>query len=162
MSHRDWLICVFIVDLFRSRAALEAEILVLRQQIVVLRRGEPTRPPIGAIDRLVLGWLCWHFRPRVTRWPWFGRRRCCVGAERVFRSYWGWKSKRRSGPMVVGQVCWQGCPLPSGPFLNSALLEVVALETWTLRPFQILTDYSTAASRVARRCARRIVGCSKH
>jgi len=27
-----------IVDVFRSRAALEAEILVLRQQIIVLRR----------------------------------------------------------------------------------------------------------------------------
>jgi hypothetical protein len=30
-----------VVDLFRPRAALEAEILVLRQQIVVLRRGKP-------------------------------------------------------------------------------------------------------------------------
>jgi hypothetical protein len=75
------LICAFVVDLFRSRAALEAEVLVLRQQIVVLRRGKPTRPPMGAIDRLLLGWVCWLFRPRVTRWPWFGRRRCYAGTE---------------------------------------------------------------------------------
>jgi hypothetical protein len=30
-----------VVDLFRPRAAMEAEILVLRQQIIVLRRGRP-------------------------------------------------------------------------------------------------------------------------
>jgi hypothetical protein len=34
-----------IVDLFRPRAAMEAEILVLRQQIIVLRRGRPGRMP---------------------------------------------------------------------------------------------------------------------
>ncbi len=42
------------VDLFRPRAALEAEILVLRQQIIVLRRGRP-RVPFLAVDRMVLG-----------------------------------------------------------------------------------------------------------
>jgi hypothetical protein len=35
------LIFGLVVDLFRSRAALEAEILVLRQQIIVLRRSKP-------------------------------------------------------------------------------------------------------------------------
>src|SRR5262245_3870276 len=54
--------------------------------------------------------------------------------------------------------CWQGCSLCGNasvrPVLGSAQLELVAHETWTVRPFQILTDYSTAASRVARRCAR--------
>jgi hypothetical protein len=38
--------------------ALEAEILVLRQQIIVLRRGSPSRVPFRAIDRMVLGWAC--------------------------------------------------------------------------------------------------------
>jgi hypothetical protein len=38
------LISGMVVDLFRSRAALEAENLVLRQQINVLRRANPTRP----------------------------------------------------------------------------------------------------------------------
>ena len=49
------MIAGLLVDLFRSRAALEAEILVLRQQIIVLRRGMPTRLPFMATDRLVLG-----------------------------------------------------------------------------------------------------------
>src|ERR1700730_11015934 len=42
-----------VVDLFRSRAALEAEILTLRQQIIVLRRTAPKKQTFGAIDRLV-------------------------------------------------------------------------------------------------------------
>ena len=46
------LLCGLVVDLFRSRAALEAEILVLRQQIIV-RRGKATRL-FRAADRLVL------------------------------------------------------------------------------------------------------------
>ena len=44
-----------VVDLFRPRAALEAVILVLRQQIIVLRRGRPSRVPFLAVDRMVLG-----------------------------------------------------------------------------------------------------------
>ena len=50
-----------VVDLFRPRAVLEAEILVLRQQIIVLRRGRPSRVPFlvalkkrAASDRRVL------------------------------------------------------------------------------------------------------------
>ena len=55
------LILAFVIDLFRSRASLEAEVLVLRRQIVVLRRGRSTRPNMSAIDRLLLGWVCWLF-----------------------------------------------------------------------------------------------------
>ena len=43
-----------VVDLFRSRAALEAEILTLRQQIIVLRRTAPKKQTFGAIDRLLV------------------------------------------------------------------------------------------------------------
>jgi hypothetical protein len=45
--------CLAVVDLFRSRAAIEAEILALRQQIIVLRRTAPKKQTFGAIDRLV-------------------------------------------------------------------------------------------------------------
>jgi hypothetical protein len=47
-----------VIDLLRSRVALEAEILVLRQQINVLRRTRPRRPPFISIDRLILGGVC--------------------------------------------------------------------------------------------------------
>jgi len=42
-----------LVGLFRSRRALEAEILVLRQQINVLRRTAPKRLLLSSIDRLI-------------------------------------------------------------------------------------------------------------
>jgi hypothetical protein len=44
------LILGLIADLFRSRASLEAEILVLRQQINVLRRLRPKRPTPSSFD----------------------------------------------------------------------------------------------------------------
>jgi hypothetical protein len=47
-----------VIDLLRSRATLEAEVLVLRQRINVLRRASPKRRPFGAIDRLILGGVC--------------------------------------------------------------------------------------------------------
>ena len=57
------LIFGLVVDLFRSRAALEAEVLVLKQQIIVLRRGKPNRMPFLAVNRVVLGWAC-HLFPK--------------------------------------------------------------------------------------------------
>jgi transposase InsO family protein len=42
-----------LIGLFRSRAALEAENLVLRQQVNVLRRTAPRKPVFSRIDRLI-------------------------------------------------------------------------------------------------------------
>ena len=97
------LIFGLVVDLFRSRAALEAEVLVLRQQITVLRRDKPIRLPFMAADRLVLGWVCRLFpnardalaivRPEtVVRWHRAG-----------FRSYWRWKSRGWPGRPAIGR-----------------------------------------------------------
>src|SRR5882762_8574653 len=92
-------------DLLRSRVALEAEILVLRQQINVLRRANPKRLRFVSIDRLILGGVCRLFhkmygplaivRPEtVIRWHRAG-----------FRSYWRWKSKHRCGrPAVTVEI----------------------------------------------------------
>src|SRR5664279_5669060 len=43
-----------VVDLIRSRAALEAESLTLRQQTNVLRRAVPKKFSFSAIDRMIL------------------------------------------------------------------------------------------------------------
>jgi hypothetical protein len=43
-----------VVDLFRPRAKLEAEILVLRQQINVLRRTAPKKLLLSSIDRFTV------------------------------------------------------------------------------------------------------------
>jgi hypothetical protein len=94
-----------VVDLIRPRAALEAEILVLRQQIIVLRRGRPSRLSFFTVDKVVLGWVC-HLFPKacdalanvrpdtVVRWHRAG-----------FRLFWRWKSRRRLGrPAVPAEI----------------------------------------------------------
>ena len=47
------LIWCAVIGLFRSRAALQAEILVLRHQLNVLRRKSPKRVAFSNMDRLV-------------------------------------------------------------------------------------------------------------
>lgn len=53
-----------VIDLLRLRATLEAEMLVLRQQINVLRRANSERLLFGSIDRLILGGVC-RLRPKM-------------------------------------------------------------------------------------------------
>src|SRR6266566_1706614 len=47
-----------LIGFFRSRTSLEAEILVLRHQLNVLRRKSPKRPTFGNIDRLIFAGVC--------------------------------------------------------------------------------------------------------
>ena len=47
------LIWCALIGLFRPRAALEAEILVLRHQLNVLQRKSPKRVALSNVDRLV-------------------------------------------------------------------------------------------------------------
>jgi hypothetical protein len=94
-----------LIGLFRSRATLEAENLVLRQQILVLRRTAPKRLSFNALDRLIFVGLYRLFpvvrsalavvRPEtVVRWHRAG-----------FRAYWRWKSRPRSGrPKVPFEI----------------------------------------------------------
>jgi hypothetical protein len=51
------LIWCALIGLFRSRASLEAEILVLRHQLNVLRRKSQKRPTFGVFDRLIFAGL---------------------------------------------------------------------------------------------------------
>src|SRR5260370_25219481 len=92
-------------DLLLSQVALEAEIVVLSQEINVLRRAHHKRLRFVAIDRLILGGVCRLFpkmydalaivRPEtVMRWHRAG-----------FRSYWRWKAKHRRGrPAVTVEI----------------------------------------------------------
>ena len=95
----SWLIRVLLVlrSLCDARASREAEILVLRQQLLVLNRRSAARRRLRNIDRLILVWLCRLLpsmldavvivKPEtVLRWH-----------RRGFRAYWRWKSWRRSG-----------------------------------------------------------------
>src|SRR6266566_9148804 len=94
-----------VVDLFRPRAALEAEILVLPQQIVVLRRGKPGRVRFSVLDRMVLGWVC-HLFPKSRDALAIVRPDTVVRWHRAgFRCYWRWKSRLRPGrPAVPAEI----------------------------------------------------------
>lgn len=59
--------------LFKSRAKLEAEILILRQQINVLRRLAPKRPHLNNTDRFMVVWLYYWF-PSVNSMRRIGER----------------------------------------------------------------------------------------
>src|SRR5512143_576429 len=120
-----------VVDLFRPRAALEAEILVLRQQIIVLRRGRPSRVPFLAVDRVVLSWAC-HLFPKARGALAIVRPDTVVRWHRIgFRLFWRWKSRRRLGrpavPPEIRQLIREmsiGNPLWRAPRIHGELLRL--------------------------------------
>ncbi len=91
---------------FRTRAALQAEILALRHQLLVLRRSSRGhRLRLGTADRLL--WVC------LSRcWSGWRSALVIVNPETViawhrngFRSCWRWKSRHRLGrPSVSREV----------------------------------------------------------
>ena len=92
------LIWTALVGLFRSRASLAAEILVLRHQINVLRRNSPKRQTFSVTDRLIFAGL---YRLAAT----VLNALAIVKPETVikwhsagFRSYWRWKEARWRPP----------------------------------------------------------------
>src|SRR5262245_29198385 len=89
---------------FRPISRLEAENAALRRQLMVLQRQVRGRVPFTNSDRLFFLLLYRRFasmvkamtitRPEaLVRWH-------CAG----FRSYWGWKSRRRPGPAVLDEI----------------------------------------------------------
>jgi hypothetical protein len=89
----------------RSPAEREAEIVYLRQQLVILKRSAPARPRLKATDRLIF--VCLYrlfpslldasiiFKPEtLLRWHRIG-----------FRLFWRWKSRRRAGrPALAADI----------------------------------------------------------
>ena len=53
-----------VVSPFKTKARLEAEIIMLRHQLNVLRRRVPSKPKLTVADRLLFVWLYRLFRRR--------------------------------------------------------------------------------------------------
>jgi hypothetical protein len=86
-----------LTGLVRSRAALQAEILVLRHQINVLRRKSPKRLPFTGTDRLVFVTL-YRLAPGILDALKILRPETVIRLRRAgLRAYWGWKSRSRGG-----------------------------------------------------------------
>jgi transposase InsO family protein len=96
--------CAF-AGLFRSRAALEAELLVLRHQLNVLRRKSPGRLAFSNIDRLVFAGM-YALAPNILDALKIVKPETVLRWHRAgFRSYWRRKSRPRGGrPSTPAEV----------------------------------------------------------
>lgn len=121
-----------ILDLFRSRSSLEAELIVLRQQLNVLRRSAPKRPALSRLDRLIFVWL-YRLVPSVLDAVTIVRPETVVRWHRAgFRAFWRWKSRRRRAgrPKVPVELrqhsphSWHGHSRPTDG-------TAIALAEWT-------------------------------
>jgi hypothetical protein len=99
------LIWCAVVGLFRSRAALQAEILVLRHQLNVLRRKSPKRVAFSNVDRLVFTGL-YRLAPAVLDALKILKPETLIRWHRAgFRAYWRWKSRPRGGrPSTAAEI----------------------------------------------------------
>ena len=105
MSDLCRLIWYALLGLFRSRAALEAENLVLRHQLNVLRRKCSKRVALSSIDRLLLVGL-YRLAPGVLEALKIIRPETLMRWHRAgFRAYWRWKSRPRGGrPRTAAEI----------------------------------------------------------
>jgi len=94
-----------VVGLFRLRAGLQAEILVLRHQLNGLRRKSPKRTAFSNLDRLVFTGL-YHLAPAVLDALKILQPETLVRWHRAgFRTYWRWKSRPRGGrPSTAAEI----------------------------------------------------------
>src|ERR1700681_2367065 len=99
------LILGVLASLFKSRAKLEAEVLILRQQINVLRRQSPKRPHLNNMDRILFVWL-YRWFPSVLGAVAIVRPETIIRWHRAgFRAYWRWRSRNRVGrPKVSAEL----------------------------------------------------------
>jgi hypothetical protein len=87
-----------LASLFKSKAKLEAEILILRQQINVLRRRAPKRPHFNNIDRFLFVWA-------VSLVPLRPGRHCDCQAGNDHSLAPRWVSSVLA--LAIAQPCWQ-------------------------------------------------------
>ena len=91
------LICCAFAGLFRSRAEREAEILVLRHQLNVLRRKSPGRLAFSSIDRLLFAGM-YALAPNILDALKIVKPETVLRWHRAgFRAYWRWRSRPRGG-----------------------------------------------------------------
>src|SRR6202045_4617215 len=99
------LILGILASRFKARATLQAENLVLRQQLNVLRRRTPKRPHLNDTDRFLFVWL-YRWFPSVLEVVAIVRPETVIRWHRAgFRAYWRWRSRNRVGrPKVSAEL----------------------------------------------------------
>src|SRR5271154_5138497 len=94
-----------VVSPFKTQARLEAEIVLLRHQLNVLRQRVPSKPRLTVADRLLFVWV-YRLFPSVLNAVTIVQPETVVRWHRTgFRLYWRWKSRSRGGrPKVPGEI----------------------------------------------------------
>ena len=94
-----------VCDCFKSRRRLDAELLVLRHQLSVLRQRAPCRLNLRWVDRALFVWLYRRF-PRILDAISIVRPETVVRWHRMgFAAYWRWKSRPLGGrPWIRKEV----------------------------------------------------------
>ncbi len=125
------LLCGALVGLFRSSARREAEILVLRHQINVLRRQAPKKPALNNVDRLLFVWLSRLVPTTLTALAVITPETVIRWQRAGFRAYWRWKSRSRGGrptvPLEIRQLIRDmslANPLWGAPRIHGELLKL--------------------------------------
>jgi transposase InsO family protein len=123
------LILICLRDLFRSRAQLQSEIVILRHQLNVLRRRKPRRVRLRWFDRALF--LClYRLFPVLLGSIRIVRPETVIGWHRAgLRAFWRWKSRGPIGrPKIepelralIHQMCREN-PLWGAPRIHGELL----------------------------------------
>ena len=94
-----------VVSPFKTRAQLEAEIVLLRHQLNVLRRRVPSKPRLAVADRLLFVWL-YRLFPSVLNAIAVVQPATVIRWHRTgFRLYWRLRSRARGGrPKVPVEI----------------------------------------------------------
>ena len=86
-----------VISPFRTKARLDAEIILLQHQLNVLRWHVPSNHEIGVADRLVFVWF-YRLFPLVLNAVTIVQPETVIRWQRTgFGPYWRWKSRSRGG-----------------------------------------------------------------
>jgi hypothetical protein len=102
------LLCAALIGLLRCSTRREAEILVLRHQLNVLKRQAPKRPNLRNLDRLLFVWLSRLVPTTLGALKVVGPETVIRWQRAGFRAYWRFKSRVRAGrpktPLEIRQL----------------------------------------------------------
>jgi len=100
------LLAYFPISLLKWRRRLEAEIVLLRHQLNVLRRAAPSKLRLTSTDRLILVWLFRLFPSLIDAISVVKPATVLRWHREGFRLYWRWKSRSRGGrPKIPAEIC---------------------------------------------------------
>ena len=142
-----------LVSPFKTQARLEAEIVLLRHQLNVLRRRVPSKPKLTVADRMIFVWL-YRLFPSVLSAVTIVQPETIIRWHRTgFRLYWRWKSRSHGGrpkiPEEIRRLIREmslANPLWGAPRVHGELLKL---------------GFQVAQSTVAKYMARRGGGSSQ-